>query len=148
MTVGEGISVAHELRDEVSALADPLSMLSHISSRLSVATTTTILPTQGGYGGQLSQLTHLISKHTALYYATILSTECYYQSIRLGIVHRFLLLELSRPGRKTIWLRLDRRRSTVVGTFQFLRSGGSTRANDTVRTNSIQNVRVLPHSLR
>lgn len=133
MTVGEDVSVAHQLRDETPRLPGSSSMLSRISSRNSVSSVVTMFPGQCGYGGQLSHLTQLISKHTALYYATIVSTECYTQPIRLGIVHRFLLLELARPGKKKIWLRLDRRLSKRVGPFRFVRAGGSTPANDTVR---------------
>lgn len=132
MTIGEGKSVAGDFRNASEGQFGSSSMLSRVSSRFSVASTTTFLSPEGGYGGQLNHLTQLINKYTALYHATIVSTEGYTQPIRLGVPHRFLLLELARPGKKTIWLRLDRRRSTSIGTFGFVRSGGSTQANDTV----------------
>lgn len=136
MTVGEGVSIAHNFRNNVIEPSTSRSTLSCVSSRVagSLLSFATLIPPQGAYGGQLDHLVQFINRYTALYYATIVATECYTESICGGIIlHRFLLLELLRPGRKTIWLRLDRRRSKVVGTPQFIRSGGSTPANDTVR---------------
>lgn len=133
MTVAEDISVADQFRNESSELPASSSALSRISSRLSLLSTTTFLPSQGGYGGSLDDLTQLISKHTALYYATIECTECYAESIGLGISHRFLLMKLARQGKKSIWVRLDRRRSRVTSTMRFVRLGGLTEAHDTVR---------------
>lgn len=86
------------------------------------------------YGGMLNHLIQKISKHTTLYYTTIVATESYSELIRLGVYHRFLLLELAQPEKKTIWLRLDRRRSKRLGVFDFVWSGGSTSAYDTVST--------------
>lgn len=131
MTVGEDVSVADQFRNETSEPSPSTSNFSLIASKLSVSSAASFLH-RSEYSGPLSHLCHLISKHTALYYATIMSTECYSQPIRLGIVHRFLLMELARPGKKTIWLRLDRRRADAVGTLRFLGAGGSTPANDTV----------------
>lgn len=71
-----------------------------------------------------------------MYYTKIIATESYSEHIRLGIYHRFLLMELAR-GDKTIWLRLDRRRSKRLGFLQFVWSGGSTSAYDTVRARSL-----------
>lgn len=129
MTVGEGQSVLEEFCAE--SLETASAKLSLISSKLSVSSTASFLhPSE--YCGTLSHMCQLIGKHTALYYATIISTECYQQPILFGIVHRFLLMELARPGKRTIWLRLDRRRSDAVGALRFLGAGGSTPANDTV----------------
>lgn len=130
MTVGAGVSVAGQFHNEASEPMASSSVLSRVSTRLSVSSVASFLH-RSEYHGPLSLLTSLVSKHTALYYATILSTECYTQPIRLGIVHRFLLMELARPGKGTIWLRLDRR-PTEVSTLRFLGAGGSTPANDTV----------------
>lgn len=132
MTVGEGVSVADHFLTEAPEPLDSSTALSRISTRLSASTAATFLPSQGGYGGSLDNLTQLINSHTALYYATVVSTECYTESIGLGISHRFLIMELARPGKKTIWVRLDRRRSKVTSTFRFLQLGGSTEAHDTV----------------
>lgn len=132
MTVGEGVSVAELFRNEVPDPAGTASVFSLISSKLSVSSAASFLH-RSEYSGPLSHLSHLISKHTALHHATIVSTECHSQSNRLGIVHRFLLMELARPGKRSIWLRLDRRRSDNVGVVGFTGAGLSTPANDTVR---------------
>lgn len=132
MTVGEGLSVADQFRNEVPKPSGTASILSLISSTLSVSSAASFLH-RSEYNGPLSHLTQLISKHTALHHATIVSTECYSQPIRLRIVHRFLLMELTRPGKRPIWLRLDRRRSEKVGFVEFIGAGLSTPANDTVR---------------
>lgn len=137
MTVGEGVSVAEQFRNEAPEPSGSSTMLSRISSRLSASTAATFLPSQGGYGGSLHSLTRLINEHTALYYATIVSTECYAEAIIPGVVsHRFLLLELARPDKKTICVRLDRRRSRVTSTIRFVRLGGSTEAHDTVSSST------------
>lgn len=132
MTVGEGVSVASQLRDEDIGPPSSSSVLSRVSSRLSVASAASFLR-RSQYSGILTNLTQLISQHTALYQATIIATECYTQPIRLGVLHRFLMMELTRPGKKSIWLRVDRRRSAKVGALRFVLAGGSTPANDTVR---------------
>lgn len=132
MMVSDTVSVADHFRNEVSGSVTPSSALSRMSSRLSMSSLATVLPIRGGYGGSLNHLIQLINSHTALYYATIASTECYSDSIITGISHRFLLIELARSGKKTIWLRLDRRPSKMVGVVRFVRSAGSTPANDTV----------------
>lgn len=90
------------------------------------------MPRNGGFGGQLSQLCSLIGSYTVLQNAKIVSAECYCQSIVLRVVHRFLILELEREGKKNIWIRLDRKRARIDGTLKFLRDRGTTRANDTV----------------
>lgn len=134
MTIAEGVSVAHNFRNDSVEPKTSRNSFSRVASRISasVSSFTSVIPTQGAYGGQLAHLTQFISQYTALYHATIVSTECYTESILFGIVHRFLLLELSRPTKKTIWLRLDRRRSKMMSDTEFILSGGSTPANDTV----------------
>lgn len=98
----------------------------------SVASICTFLPRRGGFGGQLNNLIQLIDADKVLQSAIILSTECCLQTIGAGIYHRYIVMQLERAGRKTIWLRLDRRRGSFVTNAQLLRSLGSTRANDTV----------------
>lgn len=135
MTVGEGVNIASELRIDPPVSSRPSSVLSRVFSGYKAELP--FVPTVAEYGSALGHLTQLIRKHTALYYTTIVSTECYSEPIRLGIVHRFIILALARPGKKTIWLRLDRRRSKRVGVFRFLRSAGSTPAYDTVNCSKI-----------
>lgn len=135
MTVSEGVSVAEQFRNDPPEPSRPSSTLSRISSRLTISSVASFLH-RSEYSGPLSHLCQLISKHSALYYATIISTECYSQPIRLGIVHRFLLMELARPRKKTIWIRLDRRPSDTLGTLGLVGAVGSTPANDAVRSRS------------
>jgi hypothetical protein len=79
----------------------------------------------------VSQLCDVVKQHRSLMQAEILSTECYTESSR-GVVHRFLILELRREGRKDIWLRLDRRPGSSIS--QLVLNAGTVRAKDTVRT--------------
>lgn len=97
----------------------------------SVSSVNSLLPKIGVLGLSLSQLNELVAEHRSLQQARIVSSESYVQ--RIGAVkHRFLLLELVRPEKKRIWLRLDRRRSTKVSALGFLRAAASTPSNDTV----------------
>lgn len=118
---------------QIAASTKILSKLSTRISMVSIASLATLFPPQGGYGGRLEHLCRMISAHSALQSARIVFTECYSRSIGFGIVHRFLILGLEREGRKRIWLRLDRRPSKTIRTWQFILAGGSTGANDTVR---------------
>lgn len=73
----------------------------------------------------VSQFCEVIQRHHSLRRAKILSTECYIESI-----HRFLVMELSREGRKNVWFRLDRRTgNSAVG---LALAGGMVPAYDTV----------------
>ncbi|KAF8316119.1 hypothetical protein DL93DRAFT_794271 [Clavulina sp. PMI_390] len=47
-----------------------------------------------------------------------------------AFLHRFIVLELHRQGRKPVYLRLDRRLGKGASTFSLIRSSGSTPAND------------------
>lgn len=132
MTVSEGVSVAHHFRNTGSSSLSLYSVPRWSASQHSLSSIASFLPRRAS-NGQLSLLIELIDKHTALHNATVISTECYAESIVLRISHRFLLVELARPGKRTIWLRLDRRRHRDVSNVQFVRAGGSTPANDTVR---------------
>lgn len=48
------------------------------------------------------------------------------------VIHRFLILELQRPRRKNIWLRIDRQRAQDVNVLRFLAARATTPANDVV----------------
>lgn len=77
----------------------------------------------------------LVTKHKSLQRARIVSAECYAE--KLGVVmHRFVILELKREGRKDIYLRLDRRRERNISTLNFLAASGTSLSNDTVRNQS------------
>lgn len=119
--------------DDPSASTVSLSSVATKYTANSTVSHRTFLPRQGGYGGQLQHLCSLIATHTSLQHATIVSSECYWENIAFRIVHRFLIFELAREGKKPIWLRVDRRRSRTASTFEFIYAGGSTPSNDTVR---------------
>lgn len=102
------------------------------SAASSSTSISTILPANGGFGGSLSDLCGLIDSYTTLQNAQIVSTECYTEPIALGIVHRLLIVELERKGKKNIWIRLDRRREKLAGSMKFFLDRGTCRANDTV----------------
>lgn len=108
------------------------STLSRIIASLSRQSVLTMFPPNGCYAGQLNDLCNLIGSYPTLQNARIVSAECHAESIALRIVHRFLVLELEREGKKNIWLRLDRRTAKPVGKIKFILNGGVTQANDTV----------------
>ena len=54
-------------------------------------------------------LRSMINAHPSLESAQIVGVQVWKEQAG-PLVHRFVLLELCRPERKTIWLRLDRRR--------------------------------------
>lgn len=93
--------------------------------------TYTLLPPHGTLSFSLQDVGAYISSHPSLSRALILATECY--AVRSGAVtHRFLVLELSRPERKAVWMRLDRFRAESVGILKFFSASGVTKANDRV----------------
>jgi hypothetical protein len=57
----------------------------------------------------LTGLRTLINAHRSLESAEIVGVQVWREETG-SLMHRFTLLELCRPTRKTIWLRLDRRR--------------------------------------
>ena len=57
----------------------------------------------------LTGLRSMINAHRSLESAEIVRVQVWKEQTG-SLVHRFVLLELCRPRRKTIWLRLDRRR--------------------------------------
>jgi hypothetical protein len=85
----------------------------------------------GAWNMLVSELCDVIKQHRSLRQAEILSTECYTESTG-RVIHRFLILELRREGRKDIWLRLDRRPGSSIP--QLLLTAGTAPAKDTVRT--------------
>ncbi|KAF8338050.1 uncharacterized protein EI90DRAFT_3041422 [Cantharellus anzutake] len=62
--------------------------------------------------------------------ARIVGASCYSHSRNL-ILHRFLILQLCRPGRKDIWLRIERRAG--LGFLSLVRKLGTTPAHDTAQ---------------
>ncbi|KAF8308164.1 hypothetical protein DL93DRAFT_2171326 [Clavulina sp. PMI_390] len=96
----------------------------------------TIVPIYGVLDLSLLEVCKYVDDETTLQTAIIVSSECY--AIRSGaVIHRFVVLELHRPGRKDIWLRLDRRREDVSAR-KLLAAFGTTRANDKAMLSSIK----------
>ena len=85
----------------------------------------------GVWNMSVSQLCDVVKQHRSLRRAEILSIQCYTE-FNGRVVHRFLILELHREGRKGIWLRLDRRHGW--STWQLLCAVGKAPAKDTVST--------------
>lgn len=102
--------------------------------RFSISGSTTL-------GHPLPSFPKLIDEHRSLQRARVISTEAY-AAYGGGVTHRFVVLELRRSGKKTLWLRLDRRRGKGVSTFDLLRRSGSTPSNDMVRGQSILRVTI------
>lgn len=80
----------------------------------------------------LRELCDFIAEHPSLQTAGIVSCSCYAQRTSVLVIHRFLILQLQRTGRKDIWLRLDRLRSPDVALVEFSLAGGVTPSNDIV----------------
>lgn len=103
--------------------------VSSVSTAITSNTTATVVPSLGILNLSLSDVCRYIEAHPSLQSAEIVSTECY--SERAGpVLHRFVVLELRRPKRKNVWLRLDRRRAKNVSLARFLSGAGVTDAND------------------
>lgn len=62
----------------------------------------------------LDTLCDLIDRYATLERAEIISVEVYKEWTAFGVLHRFLVLQLRRPKRSDIWIRLDRRASSNV----------------------------------
>lgn len=100
-------------------------------STTSPAPTATAVPNDEFLDIPLESLCSKIDNPGSLQTAEIISTECYRE--RAGLVtHKFLVLELRRPGRKVGWLRLDRRRGVGVSLSRFVGLSGVTKPNDRV----------------
>lgn len=104
-----------------------------VLSQLSITTSDTVM-SENNLLLSFSQFCGLIEKHRSLQEAEIITTEGYAQQIG-GILHRFLVLELRRSGKKTIWLRLDRRAGRSA--LRLLLTLGSAPAHDVVSLSSI-----------
>jgi hypothetical protein len=91
----------------------------------------TVLPSFDVLLLPLSQLCELVDSHHSLQRAETISSEAYTERVG-AVIHRFLIMEIRREGKKPIWLRLERTRSRSVGVVEFLRAGASTPANDVV----------------
>lgn len=107
--------------------------LTRVATRETMAT---FIPMDGAYGIPMVYLSRLIDDFPALRNAEIASSECWTAPIRFGVLHRFLVLELRREGRKSIWLRLERTRFKGDSAMKFIWQGGQTRANDIVSDRS------------
>lgn len=116
--------------------AHPPTEIYPIARVLTSTSVATVLPSAQILRTSLRELCVLISSHVSLQTAKIVSTEGY-AMITNAIVHRFLLLELRRDGKRGIWLRLDRLRGRKGSMFKFLRNGGVSDANDRVCTRFI-----------
>lgn len=97
----------------------------------------TVIPSgAGGYGVPLEHLCRLITSYPSLQHAEIFASECYTKQIvsflGFSIVHRYLVLELRREGKKTLWVRLDRTPDRAIGVLSMMRFRGNTKANDVV----------------
>lgn len=106
--------------------------VSSLSSTFSASSVSTAVPTRGIVELSLVDVCDHIDEHPSLRAAEIISTECYAVQAS-AVMHRFIVLELRRQGRKDVWLRLDRRRGEKISLLQFLAASGTTQANDRVR---------------
>ncbi|KAF8327761.1 uncharacterized protein EI90DRAFT_3126783 [Cantharellus anzutake] len=79
----------------------------------------------------------VIEKHLSLQSARIVSTSCYSQ-YRAILLHRFLILELRRPGKRDVWLRIERRAG--LGPLSLARQLGKSRARDTAQLSASKEV--------
>ena len=107
------------------------SATSNISQASTEFSATTVLPAGHHRKLSLQELCQVIDEHHSMQQAEITAAEGYKEWAGT-VLHRFLVLELHRPKRKSIWLRIDRRKAQDVGTFRLLVARGTTRANDTV----------------
>lgn len=124
------------IRRPLSRMMSRQSLIS-ISTTSSLSTVATAVPRYGVVDLSLPDVCNYIDEHRSLQFAEIVSTECYSEKAG-AVTHRFVLLELRRPNRKDVWLRLDRRRGENVSILRFLAVSGITKANDRVcRTYSI-----------
>ncbi|KAF8325231.1 WD40-repeat-containing domain protein [Cantharellus anzutake] len=70
---------------------------------------------------------NVIDKHLWLQMTRIISTSCFSQYINF-VRHRFLVLQLRRPGKRDMWLRIDRRAG--ISLLSLVQKLGKTRAHD------------------
>lgn len=87
-----------------------------------------------------------IDDHPSLRATEIISSECY-SELAKGVMHRFILLELCRPRRKTVWVRLDRRPEESMSFMRLLAMSKVTKPNDRVRCSDLGGDTVHPYQL-
>lgn len=92
--------------------------LESLASASTEASTVTVV-TRGILELTLPELCDLITEHISLQRAEIISTEVYTEPTKVW-GHRFTILELLRTHRKTLYLRLDRRRVRKAVALGFL----------------------------
>lgn len=97
-----------------------------------MSSASSVVPKYGIIDFSLADVCRYIDDHKSLQTAEVISTECYSEK-KGAATQRFLILELRRPGRKDIWLRLDRRKGENAPLFRFLALSGVTKTNDRVR---------------
>lgn len=124
-----------------------ISRISITSCAQSEISNVTVVPQYGQRKISLERLCGVIGEHRSMRQAEIVTAEGYKEWTG-RVLHRFLVLELRRPERKTIWLRIDRRRATEVSVLRFLASRASTPANDTVRRYIIAYAPILNFEVR
>lgn len=108
----------------------PLERTTMAQSTVSHWTVCTI-PKFPGKTMKLDKLVELIRSRPSLQRANILSTEGYKQ-IHSGVLHRFLILEVQREDRRSVWLRIDRRADPNMNRVSLLLARGESPAHDTV----------------
>lgn len=79
----------------------------------------------------LSSLLDVISRHRSLQHARIVQADSYHK-FNGRVVHRFIVLELERDDRQTIWLRIDRRRDESLGLLSFVANRAKAQSDDRV----------------
>lgn len=110
---------------------------SQASSTPTISSTDTVISSDGRLKLLLEDLCKIVDEHRSMQLAEIVATEGYSEWTGT-VVHRFLILELQRVGRKSIWLRIDRQRAQDVSALRFLAARASTPANDTVGASNWQ----------
>ena len=116
--------------------------LASVSSTTTTSSTLTAVPSYGTIDFSLADVCSYIDAHRSLQTAEIISCECY--SERAGIVmHRFLLMQLWRRGKKDIWLRLDRRMAKNTSLRRFLAAAGTTSTLDKHNSTLLDNIETM-----
>lgn len=109
-------------------------MISRTISRTSirtVASVDTFLSNKSEPTVTLRALLDVINRHPSLQRARIVRADSY-QKFTGRVTHRFIILELQREGRQTIWLRIDRERASDRSVLNFVANKGTSLANDRV----------------
>lgn len=117
-----GSSIVRALSRSTTSLGGVFRGLNHSQSSIHTA-----VSPYGALHLSIIELQAMIQGHRSLQSAQIISSEGY---VEHSIPHRFLVLELHRDSRKTIWLRLERRAGQ--STIRLASGLGSAPAKDSV----------------